>query len=172
MVAMRESVGEFVKLPVARRKRSKPQKIESLSSGRSAVLAARAIAGRRGSICDSHFESEGTAGRANHEGLRRPGRPTLGRAESGMAVAFGPNRDGQVATAPRRSRTLGLPVPTQAKRRISARQSRSDGDTCRVCKRAICRCSNRSRQQPWRPRRWQSGARRIRPCWGRSIQWN
>ena len=40
------------------------------------------------------------------------------------------------------------------------------------CKRAICHCSNRSRQQPWRPRRWQSGARRIRPCWGRSIQWN
>ena len=138
MVAVRESVGEVVKIPVARRRRSKPQKIETRSSG-SAVLAARVIAGRRSLICDGHFESEGITGRANHEGHRRPGRPTLGRAESGMAVASGPNRDGQVATALRRSRTLGLPVPTQAKRRISARQSRStaDGDTCWVCKRDL-----------------------------------
>ena len=171
---MRESVGEFVKLPVARRKRSNPLKIETRSTGRSAVLAARAIAARRGLICDGHFESEGITGRANHEGHRRPGQPTIGRAKAGMAVASGPNRDGQVATALRRSRTLGLPVPTQAKRRISARQSQSTahGDTCRICKRAICRCSNRSRQQPWRPRCWQSGARGIRLYWGSSIQWN
>ena len=172
MVAIRESAGEVVKLPVVRRRRSKPQKIEFRSFGRSAVLAARAVAGRRGLICDGHFESE--TGRANHEGHRRPGRPTIGRAESGMAVASGPNGDGQVATALRRSRSLGLPVPTQAKRRISARQSWStaDGDTCRVCKRAICRCTNRSRQQPWRPRRWQAGARRIRPAGEGPIQWN
>ena len=125
MVAMRERAGEVVKVPVVRRRRSKPQKIESRSSGRSAVLAARAVAGRRGLICDGHFESEGITGGANHEGHRRPGRPTIGRAESGMAVASGPNGDGQVATALRRSRSLGLPVPRQAQRRISARQSRS-----------------------------------------------
>ena len=171
---MRESAGEVVKLPVARRRRSKPQNIETRSSGRSAVLAARAIAGRRGLICGGHFQSEGITGRANREGHRPPGQPTICRAESGMAVASGANRDGQVATALRRSRTLGLPVPTQAKAPYFSAASRppADGDTWRVCKRAICRYSNRSRQQPWRPRRWQSGARRIRPCWGRSIQWN
>ena len=171
---MRERGGEVVKLPVARRRRSKPPKIETRSSGRSAVLAARAIAGRRGLICGGHFQSEGITGRANREGHRPPGQPTICRAESGMAVASGANRDGQVATALRRSRTLGLPVPTQAKRRISARQRRStaDGDTCRVCKRAICRCSNRSRQQPWCPRRWQSGVRRVRPAEEGPIQWN
>ena len=92
----------------------------------------------------------------------------------GMAVASGPDGGGQVTTTLRRSRTLGLPVPTQAKRRIPARQSRStaDGDTGWVCKRAICRCTNRSRQQPWRPRRWESGARRIRPAGEGPIQWN
>src|SRR5580704_7768240 len=134
MVAMRESVGEFVKLPVARRERSKPQKIESRSLRPSAGPAARAIAGRRGSICHSHFESEGISGRANHEGHRRPGRPTFGRAESGMAVASGPNGDGQVAR--------DLPLLKSLKTATLA------------------------------PRRWQSGARRIRPCWGRPIQWN
>ena len=35
------------------------------------------------------------------------GDPSIGRAESGMAVASGPNGDGQVATALRRSRSLG-----------------------------------------------------------------
>src|SRR3954453_4674661 len=33
---------------------------------------------------------------------------------------------------------------------------------------AIYRCSNRSRQRPWRRHRRQSGECRIRPCWGRS----
>src|SRR5947207_15742058 len=81
MVAVRESAGQVVKLPVARRRRSKPQKIETRSSGRSAVLAARTIAGRRSLICDGHFESEGITGRADHEGHRRPGQPTIGSSQ-------------------------------------------------------------------------------------------
>jgi tetratricopeptide (TPR) repeat protein len=53
-----------------------------------------AIVGRRGLICDGRFESEGITGRANHEGHRHPGRPTIGRAESGMAVASGQTHTG------------------------------------------------------------------------------
>jgi IstB-like ATP binding protein len=34
-------------------------------------------------------------------------------------------------------------------------------------KRSICGCSKRSRQQPWRRHRWQSGERRIRPRSGK-----
>ena len=173
MVAMRESVGEFVKPRSRGVSVQKPKKLRLDPLADPRFLAARHRRSPRFAL-QRPLRKQGHHGRANHEGHRGPGRPTLGRAESGMAIASGPNRDGQVTTALCRSRTLGLPVPTQAKRRISARQSRStaDGDTCRVCKRAICRCSNRSRQQPWRPRPGQSGARRIRPCWGRSIQWN
>jgi hypothetical protein len=65
---------------------------------------------------------ESETGRANHEGHRRPGRPTIGRAESGMAVASGPNGDGQVATALRRSLSLGLPVPTQVNHKAVRRR--------------------------------------------------
>ena len=171
---MRERAGEVVKLPVARRRRSNPQKIETRSSGR--IRGPCHARDRRSPRFDLRrpLSKRGITGRANREGHRPPGQPTICRAESGMAVASGANRDGQVATALRRSRTLGLPVPTQAKAPYFSAASRppADGDTWRVCKRAICRYSNRSRQQPWRPRRWQSGARRIRPCWGRSIQWN
>ena len=49
----------------------------------------------------------------------------------------------------------------------AAGQSTADGGACRVCKRAICDCSKRSRQQPWRRHRWQSGECRIRPCSGK-----
>ena len=46
MVAMRESVGEFVKLPVARRKRSKPQKfsLDPLADPRSLPRAPSQVA--------------------------------------------------------------------------------------------------------------------------------
>src|SRR5271165_2814146 len=125
---MRESVGERgVSV-------QKPKKLclDPLADRRS--LPRAAIVGRRGLICDGRFESEGITGRANHEGHRRPGRPTIVRAESGMAVASGPNGDGQVAR--------DLPLLKSLKTATVA------------------------------PRRWQSGARRIRPCWGRPIQWN
>src|ERR1700730_15652546 len=86
---MRESVGErgvSVQKP-------KKLRLDPLADRR--YLPRAAIVGRRGLICDGRFESEGITGRANHEGHRRPGRPTIGRAESGMAAASGETDTGK-----------------------------------------------------------------------------
>ena len=68
-----------------------------------------AIVGRRGLICDGRFESEGITGRPNHEGHRRPGQTYNRSSRIRNGSRLRPNGYGQVTTALRRSRTLGLP---------------------------------------------------------------
>ena len=100
---MRESVGErgvSVQKP-------KKLRLDPLADGRS--LPRAAIVGRRGLICDGRFESEGITGRANHEGYRRPGQTYNRSSRIRNGSRLRPNGYGQVTTALRRSRTLGLP---------------------------------------------------------------
>ena len=127
MVAMRESVGEFVKLPVARRERSKPQKIESRSSGRP-----RALPRAPSQVAEVRFATATLKARASPVEQITKGIDARADLQS-----VEPNPEWQSPPAKRirvsddGSAPIADPrpiIPTQAKRCLSARRSQSTAD--------------------------------------------